>query len=370
MRKCFAKEFPVPLPGVVVIIMLFQAIGSFSQTTSVDFERIRGTRHIHSIVDKSDSLSSREIVELRDSTGVPVWFSREIFKNVCLTGECRMVRLRIYWDGSGDYLGIKIGANEPLTKTDHSVFGQEDYLRLDRILADSLSVLRRLEAKELTIERENESKFQADGITGATQPTIYESVVRNAVYTTYTLWHVVHGPTRERIRAILDQNATSGYLKILFSRQKTSYLVWSIDFITRHPQYHASFYPEIIALFRTRDFGLFQRAVFYFTLSRITDTGVQKAIAYAAGDPAVLNRFEVLRKFSPLPLVSSEALLVLLKHYENQQLSAGLLGYVMDLIRPENLKNEQVARCVRKLSKDKNLYVRNLAKEKLDDSLK
>jgi hypothetical protein len=63
--------------------------------------------------------------------------------------------------------------------------------------------------------------------------------------------------------------------------------------------------------------------------------------------------------------VSSEAILILLEHYDNQQLSAGLLGYVMDLMRPENLKNEQVVKRLKKLTKDKNMYVRNLAEEKL-----
>ncbi len=355
----------VSVPGLLFLILLFLVMSSYSQPLPKDFERMAGVRRIHPVTDQSDSLSAKEIVELRDSEGIPVWFSRDIFKNVCLTGECRMVRLRIYWDGAGQYLGFKNFENEPLTKTDHSVFGPEDYLKLDRILSDSLSMLKRLVVKELTIERENESKYQVDGITGATQPTIYESVVRNAVYTTFTLWHTVYGPTRAMIQTILDTTATNGSLRILFSRQNTRYLEWSIGYISRHPDHHAAFYPQIINLLRTTDYGLFQKAAGYFTLSNISDAGVQKGLALVAGDPAVLNRFEVLRRFSLLAHVSSEAILILLDHFDKQQISAGLLGYVMELVHPENLENEQVVKRLKKMTKDKNLYVRNLAEERL-----
>jgi len=358
------RKFAV-LPGLLFVMLQFLFVNSYAQGPFKDFERMEGTRYVHPVIDRSDSLSAREIVELRDSEGIPVWFGRDIFKNVCLTGECRMVRLRIYWNGAANYLGIKINENEPLTKTDHSVFSQEDYQKLDRILADSLSMLKRLVMKDLTVERKNESKYRVDGITGATQPTIFESVVRNAVYTTYTLWHTVYGPTRDLIRSILDEPANKEYLQRLFARQNPLYLIWTIDYIARHPQYHSIFYPEIIKCIKSNDYELFQKSVGYFTPASLTNESVQNDLAMVAGEPSVLNRYEILRKFSALPHISDDAILIFLEHYEKQKISAGLLGYVLDLVRTENLKNDLIGKKLKKLSRDKNLYVRNLAKEKL-----
>jgi hypothetical protein len=359
------KYYTAFLPGIFLVILQCLVLNLSAQSLLKDFEKMEGNRYMHPMIDKADSLSAREIVELRDWEGVPVWFSRDIFKNVCLTGECRMVRLRFYWDGAGNYLGIKVHENEPLTKTDHSVFSLADYLKLDQVLADSLSLLRRLVMKDLTIEREQESKYQADGITGATQPTIYELVVRNAVYTTYTLWHTVYGPTRQFIRSVLDDMASREYLQLLFTRQNNAYKVWAINYIRRHPQYHPNFYPEVIKCILSKDYGLFQNAIEYFTPANLSDAAVQKELALAAGDPSVLNKYEVLRKFSALPNISNEAILIFLGHYEKQQISAGLLGYVMELIRPENLENDLIVKKLKKLSRDKNLYVRNLATGKL-----
>jgi hypothetical protein len=121
-----------------------------------------------SINDKTDSLSAQEIVELRDSEGIPIWFYCDIFKTVCLTKECRMVRLRIYWNGAGNYAGMQIPKNEPLTKSEHSEFKPEDYKKLDRILSDSLSILKGLKLKDLIIENEDKNKSQVDALSGAT----------------------------------------------------------------------------------------------------------------------------------------------------------------------------------------------------------
>lgn len=356
------------IPCLLLLFLHLILVNTNVRGQARDFEKMAEARYVHPFTDRSDSLSAREIVELRDPGGVPSWFARDIYKNVCLTGECRMVRLRIYWNGAGNYLGMKVAENEPLTKTDHSVFSLEDYQKLDRILADSLSMLKRLVLKDLTIERENEDKYRVDGITGATQPSIYESVVRNAVYTTYTLWHTVYGPARAYIMSILDKSAGAEYLQLIFARQNPSYLIWAIDFIARHPQFHSTFYPEVLKCIKSNNYGLFQKALGYFNPTNLSEVAVQRELALMAGEPSVLNRYEVLRKFSALSHISNEAVLVMLENYEKELISAGLLGYVMELIRPEHLNNELIVKKIKKLLRDKNLYVRNLAKEKLTES--
>jgi len=327
---------------------------------------MKGSRFIHPMIEKDDSLSSNEIVELRDDEDVPIWFSRDILKNVCLTGECRVVGLRIYWNGAGNFMGLQISENAPLTKTDHSVFKHEDYKKLDRILSDSVSILKGLKMKDLVIEKTDKNNNKIDANSGATQPSIYEYVVRNAVYTCYTLWHTVYGPTRKNILAILGKRTNKDYLQKLFARKDPQYLFWAIEFIGSHHEYHSDFYPGIISLIKSENIILSQKAVSYFTSDLLKDGEIQKELARVTGDVSSQNKFEIMRKFSELHHINNDAILILMQHYENQQIDSGLLSYVIRLIHSENMTNDQIVKRLKKLSKDKNLYVRNLIKEKLE----
>ncbi|PPL02882.1 FMN-binding protein [Parapedobacter indicus] len=123
--------------------------------------------------------------------GLPYWYYR-IFTPVCLTGECRPIDIGIYWHFSGRYLGIEI-YREPLTKTDHSEFSPLDYDRLESILQNEWSDLREYTAEELVepTDKANDQP-QVDGVTGATRKAISEAAVKDAVYTTHTIWHLIH----------------------------------------------------------------------------------------------------------------------------------------------------------------------------------
>jgi hypothetical protein len=182
------------------IIKLFLLSGIevlLAQPKSVDFLGMKGDRYTHIYIDKNDSLSSQEIIELRNEKGLALWFGRDFQKIVCLTGQCRKVHLWLFWDGCGNYLGFQEHPEDPLTKTDHAVFNSEDYLKLHQILSDSVSVLKDLKQEDLIVRTEKDDKNpNIDAVSGATQLSLQEYLVRNAAYTCYTLWHTVYGNTR------------------------------------------------------------------------------------------------------------------------------------------------------------------------------
>src|SRR5690606_23300390 len=82
-----------------------------------------------------------------------------------------------------------------LTKTDHSLFLEEDYDKLVSILSNDWSSLREYEFADLV----DESAEGVDGTSGATKKEIAEESVENAVYTTYTLWHLIHVGEKEQL---------------------------------------------------------------------------------------------------------------------------------------------------------------------------
>ena len=134
-----------------------------------------------------------EIKALEDGEGVLYWY-RRVITPVCLTGECKMVDVGIYWYCTGEFLGLEV-YGEHLTKTDHSIFFETDYHKLIKVLSNDWSSLREYEFSDLV----DEDPESVDGTSGATKKEIAEEAVEDAVYTTFTLWHLIHGGEKEQL---------------------------------------------------------------------------------------------------------------------------------------------------------------------------
>ena len=363
-----SKKHTVLISGLLILMMQFLFLNSSSQSRLTDFKDLDGTRFTYSFVDPSDSLSSPEIIELRDEIGIPVWFGRDFRKVVCLTGQCRLVHLWIFWDGAGNYLGFQEHPGEPLTKTDHTFFTAADYQKLQGILADSVSVLKHLKQEELIVKPEKH-EGKVDAVSSATQPSLKEYLVKNAAYTCYTLWHTVYGITRNGIVRLLEERGDEKYLKLIFEKNDATYLRWAIDFIGRNPEYHSTFYRQLIGLIKSKDEILSQRALNCFSKCRLSDTALQKELILSFEDFAYQRKFELLWKLSEVQYIDNGVILHLLDLFEKEQMNASLLGYAYKLIRPENLKDPRIKKKLNSFVIHKNLYVRNITQKVLENNL-
>ncbi len=158
----------------------------------------------YSILD--DKKEVAPVTAMTDQNGFLYWY-RRVFTEVCLTGDCRPVDVGIFWEGTGDFLGLEV-YREPLTKTDHSDFKDWDYRKLLSILRNDWSSLREYDFGELVDEKEE----GVDGITGATRKEIASEAVENAVYTTYTLWHLIHLGEKEQLVGLTVGRLSEGDL--------------------------------------------------------------------------------------------------------------------------------------------------------------
>ena len=357
----------VHVSGIVVLLLFLTVENLFCQNMKSDFGKMKGTLLTHTITDKSDSLSSGIITELRDDLGMPLWFSRDFNLTVCLSGLCQMLRVKVYWTGAGTYLGFQPPPDEPMTKTDHTKFTPDDYEKLDGILSDSTSVLKRFKIEELIIETENKNKSKnlIDAHSGATEPSLAGYVVKDAVFTCYTLWHAVYGYSMERIRSILEQRTDEDYLRLVFERKKPQYILWAIDFIRKHPRYHQTFYPVLLSYINSEDINLSKSALAYFTPALLADAGIQNELARVMQEASIQTKFEILYKFSTLGKVNNDIIADLLGQYENQKLSTTMLGYVCEMITAENLEDARIRMKIQDISKDDNQYVRTISQRTL-----
>ncbi|MFW6290533.1 MAG: hypothetical protein ACOC0R_06160 [Mariniphaga sp.] len=327
---------------------------------------MEGTLVTHYFEEKADSLSGPELYELQDENGLPLWFSRHLFKDVCISGVCKMIRLWMFWDGAGNYLGMHIPEDEPLTKSDHTLFKPADYEKLEGILRDTASILQDMKQEDLIIVPDTINPYEVDGYTAATQPTLAEAVVKDAVYTCHTLWHTAYGPVQDTVLGILDARVNEDFLEKMFSSQKTEYVLWAIDALEKHSGYHPMFYPAILSRISSDDYNLSKKALNYFQPSFLSDTSVQVQLVKLMNDTDRNTQYEILWKLIGLEQVNETAVINLLMMFQDQKLGVGTYNLILRLVNENHInKNKQINQLIHSLTENENAYIRNLTTKKL-----
>ena len=183
------------------------------------------------------------------SNGLPEFFYRNVFTPVCYTGVCKPVHIDMYWDLLGNYLGFQVPASEPLTKTDHKEFLEEDYLKLHKILANTQSLLEDFTIYDLVDHRTYNLSDSVDAVTGATPKTIQKEVIAGAVFTCYTLWHIVNGPVVQYMTDITKSISDDRLLQSFLTSDNHYYQYWAIDeTISSNRATSAEFFPLIMKI--------------------------------------------------------------------------------------------------------------------------
>jgi hypothetical protein len=159
-----------------------------------------------------------------NSSHIPYQYKAEIDMPVCTDTLCANVVLIFYWDLAGNYMGFDTIPGIPLTKFDHLKFDAADYLKLDQILKNRNSSLRILNKEDLVDRSVKVKSNVVDAVTGATPKTVKSSVVEGAVYSSFTLWHFVNGPIKNRL---------ASFTQDIYSKQIARQLLKSENYETQ-----------------------------------------------------------------------------------------------------------------------------------------
>ncbi len=198
----------------VVSTFLLRADPVFFRSDALKYLNLTPLPDEHSIRDDDNELVP--VVAMKDSQGILYWY-RRVDTEVCLTGECKRVDVGLYWYCTGDFMGLEV-YREHLTKTDHSNFFPADYDKLISVLSNDWSSLREYALADLT----DDKPAGVDGVSGATKKEIAAEAVADAVYTTHTLWHLVHVGEKEQLVPLTIQylNETDLLTTLLASSDK------------------------------------------------------------------------------------------------------------------------------------------------------
>lgn len=160
-----------------------------------------------------------EVELVFDKDGLPDFYRCHVNTPVCNDGLCRPLIVDVYWDLLGHFSRFDVPEFPPLTKWDHLEFTAEDHRKLSEILKDNKSVLGSVQDVNSLFDPSTKKISETvDAVTGATRETIKNSVVPGAVYSSYTLWHVVNGEIPSAIQRYTESYMGSALIsKFLIS---------------------------------------------------------------------------------------------------------------------------------------------------------
>lgn len=343
---------------------------------SKDFLSMKGTAVSHIVNNSSDSLSGNEIVELQDENGLTIWFGRYFYKDICITGVCRMVKLWIFWDGVGNYLGIQLNEKDPLTKSDHTPFEPQDYIRLDEILSDTVSILKELRYEDLVTEdthqhsahdKSEKKLFEVDGYSSATLPSLKESVIKDAVFTCYTLWHTVYGETKMHIDDLLNGRINGRYIdKLLDGRENQK--LFALKMIKRNDSLFHQLEPQVLALVASENENIAEGALAVITSQYLRCSDNQLKFIGLMDHASPKIKYEIIYRLQMINQVSADAIILLIDKYLSGKISVGGLNHIFKIIYKQMITNKnsinsrEVESRLIQLSKHSDSYTANLTK--------
>ncbi len=184
------------------------------------------------------------LAEADDS--LPDYYYCDLKTPICLENLCNPIEIRLEWDLIGNFRNYREVIGKEITKFDHEPFEQKDHEQLKKILSDRESMLQDYLIEDLVDTTVKVYSAEIDGLTAATSSTISDKLVPGAIYTCYTLWHLVNGEIADRIRSNTEALLDTRLKKKMLMSGVTDYQDYVLDGI--RPADSGLFAPDLIAL--------------------------------------------------------------------------------------------------------------------------
>ncbi|WP_143473630.1 hypothetical protein [Flavilitoribacter nigricans] len=248
-----------------------------------------------------DTLTDDSLFLVQSQAGIPLHYFKLITTEVCFERECRLLNIRVYWNITGRYLGFELPAGEFLSKRDHEPFSSEEYERLNDLLANPNLPLGNISFEALI---ETPAPDSVDAVSGATTTDVAKMVVKGAAYTTYTLWNILHGPSRERVAGLTEKQLTPELIDLILHSPDISDRVWALNRIDPKNTLSPKLSTSIMAFIVGDDFYLAYTAVRAITAAHLRAEALQLALfgAYPVASHSIQSM--IISKLTEAPYLS------------------------------------------------------------------
>lgn len=322
------------------------------------------------LVLEEDSIPNDTLFQLRSAEGFPLAYYRKINTNVCFDGTCRMLKVQLYWNITGRYLGIELPPGEFLSKTDHEKFNLSEYARMNHLLADSLSPLADFTFEDLvppagdllpegaaapTLGNPALGGLTADAVTSATAPAMADYVVAGAAYTTYRLWHFVYGPTRDEIQRLTQQSLSDGLLVHILASPDASDVAWGLQRAGDYLSSSGTLREAVLSRIANEDFSLASMAIDAIGPASLSSSAFQQALMRKLSGLNYSLKNKLVDKLGEAPALDPEVRAALVKSLETA--SGSYLSHLFALLLKQKVNDAETCLEISNLLEHENHFV-------------
>lgn len=311
----------------------------------------------------NDTISGDTLYLQITAEGLPQAVYRKIGTSVCIDNQCRRLQIVIYWDITGRYLGFELPPGEFLSRKEHSPFSETDYLRLHSLLENPYSSLANYKLEELVPPNKNQPPG-VDAISSATIKDVLNNVVEGAVYTTYTLWHIVYGNSQKEVQKLGVKYFSEDLAMHILNGQDTDGQIWILNQLVNYKEWSDALQEKVLSLINKQNFYLSERAINSFSPKMMTSVAFQNKLyeVFLTSDYSV--RRLIILKLSKSTFLSDElktSLAVGLSQYKGP-----MAQNVLDLFIAQKVSDLPTCLYISELLRDKNRFLARKAFNYLD----
>lgn len=307
-----------------------------------------------SIVTQEDSIPNDTLFQVRSEEGFPLAYYRKINTNVCFDGKCRMLKVRLYWNITGRYLGLELPEGEFLSKSDHEPFTSSEYRRMNELLADSLSPLGSYSFEEL-VPSTGAAGLGVDAVTSATAPAMSDYVIGGAAYTTLKLWHFVYGPTRDETERLTEKALSPELLRKILESPDMSDVAWAFQRIQTYSELDPALLNTVISFIRNDDYSLAAMAVEAINPADLASATLQNSLLEKFTSVNYSLKNKIIDKLKEAPRLDRQASALLAQ--ELKTASGSLMGNILELFTEQEVTDKGTCRIVSGLLTSKNDFI-------------
>ncbi len=343
----------------IVILILF--VLNHPTTDIRRMNRTSFTAEITSIdsilTEINDTIPNKTLLAYCDKNGFPVKYSRNIVTDVCIEGECRLVAIQLFWNVTGRYLGFELPEGEFLSKNKHQPFVTSEYDRLHEILAEANSPLVSYTVEEL-VPKKDTLKLKVDAVSSATIAAVLDHIVEGAVYTTYTLWHIVYGPTKREIETLTTKKLDAALCLLILNSNNIKDQVWVLNHISANMKISEGLQKKLMELISGNDIYLAERALNALKTQSVSHD-IQTELAQVFKNSGFLQKRLIIQKYSESDRLYADVAQILSS--ELNSLNGTLVKNILELYKLQNIHDSYTISEVAKLLKNENRYISSQA---------
>ncbi len=318
---------------------------------------------IFQIIDFKDTIPNDTLFIHLNKNNTPVEYSRKIVVGVCMDSECRLVNIELFWNITGRYLGFELPENEFLSKTKHDPFNEAEYNRLHSLLADPLSALANYSLNELVSETDS-SKTYIDAVSSATISAVLDYIVEGAVYTTYTLWHIVYGTTKCEIEKLTIENLNSELVLKILESDNFEDRIWVLNHISNKMEITPELQNNLLTIISGNDIYLAERSLNTLNPETLTDS-IQIELMAIFNNADFLRKRLIISKLKETPILAGNVVTYLSSELET--MNGSLVKSTLELLKQHSINSEVVVIQIAELLKSENRYIAKQAFNYLKD---